>query len=139
MRSQRVWVLAILPCTAAVSPVSAAPPAIYNLGTPGVDGQMIDLDAWLDANNPTEAAKRTHFHAYDISDTGRITGAGGYDPDGPGGIEAPQRAYLLDASSLVPEPSSVLTLLAAGGALLGRPRRSARRRRALYGVLAEPC
>jgi probable HAF family extracellular repeat protein len=33
--------------------------AFLYIGTPGVDGQMINLDAWLDANNPVEGAKWT--------------------------------------------------------------------------------
>jgi hypothetical protein len=62
---------------------------------------MIDLDVWLDANNPTEGAKWTLAEARGISNTGWITGTGSYDPDGPGGVAAANRAYLLDASSLV--------------------------------------
>jgi hypothetical protein len=58
-------------------------------------------------NNPTEGAKWIVGHAFGISDTGWITGGGVYDSDGAGGIAAAQRAYLLDASSLVPEPSSL--------------------------------
>jgi probable HAF family extracellular repeat protein len=100
-------------------------PFLYT-GTPGVDGQMIDLDTWLDASNPTEGAKWTLFDGFpqiSISrNTGWITGVGVYDPDGPGGIAAADRAYLLDASSLVPEPAA-LTLLAASGALAVRRRR----------------
>src|SRR5262249_48423270 len=84
--------------------------AFLYTGTPGVDGQMLDLDVWLDVNNPTEGAKWTltdeHLGQISISgNTGWITGLGVYDPDGPGGIAAADRAYLLDASSLVPEPA----------------------------------
>jgi hypothetical protein len=94
-------------------------------GTPGSDGHMLDLDTWLDANNPIEGAKWTLSDGFPqisiSSNTGWITGLGIYDPDGPGGIAAAERAYLLDASSLVPEPAG-LTLL-AGGALAIRRRR----------------
>ena len=64
---------------------------------------MIDLDAWLDANNPTEGAKWTLDTAYRLNDTGLITGWGWYD-DGQGLGEV-SRAFLLDASALVvPQP-----------------------------------
>jgi probable HAF family extracellular repeat protein len=93
-------------------------------GMPGVDGQMIDLDTWLDANNLTEGAKWTLTEANGISNTGWITGAGTYDPDGPGGIAAATRAYLLDASSLVvPEPSGLSLFTLAAPALMLRRRR----------------
>jgi probable HAF family extracellular repeat protein len=98
--------------------------AFLYTGTPGAGGQMIDLDTWLDANNPTEGAKWTLFNAQGLSNTGWITGAGTYDPDGPGGIDGATRTYLLDASSLVvPEPSSFVLLALAAPALL-RGRRS---------------
>jgi hypothetical protein len=71
---------------------------------------MIDLNAWLDANNPVEGAKWTLVHAYGLSDTGLITGDGDYN-DGPSGLSDGTRAFLLDASSLlVPEPESVVLL-----------------------------
>ena len=77
---------------------------------------MIDLDAWLDANNPTEGAKWTLIRARGLTDTGLITGDGYYN-DGPGGLSDGTRAFLLDASSLVvPEPSSFV-LLGIGAAL----------------------
>jgi probable HAF family extracellular repeat protein len=85
----------------------AALHAFLYTGTPGVDGQMIDLDVWLDANNPTEGAKWTLAEALGISNTGWIVGTGSFDPDGPGGVDAADRAFLLDASSLVPEPNTL--------------------------------
>jgi probable HAF family extracellular repeat protein len=74
--------------------------AFLYTGTPGAGGQMIDLDNWLDANNPTEGAKWTLSQPKGISNTGWVVGYGLYDPDGPGGIAAATRAYLLDASAL---------------------------------------
>jgi hypothetical protein len=85
---------------------------------------MIDLDAGLDANNPAEGAKWTLFDARGVSDTGWVTGTGVYDPDGTGGVEVSQRAFLLEASSLVPEPSG-LALLGAGASSVLRRRRVA--------------
>ena len=52
----------------------AAYHAFLYTGTPGVDGQMIDLDAWLDANNPAEGAKWDADRRLRPSDTGLITG-----------------------------------------------------------------
>ncbi|MEX2306368.1 MAG: hypothetical protein WD738_02175 [Pirellulales bacterium] len=72
----------------------------------------VDLDAWLDATNPTLGAFWTLTVALGINDNGLITGYGFYD-DGAGGL-IDQRAYILDASSLVvPEPAT-LALLAFG-------------------------
>jgi hypothetical protein len=97
-------------------------------GTPGVDGQMIDLDAWLDANNPVDGAKWTLRHhsssgplGMGLSDSGWLTGTGYYN-DGPGGLSDGDRAFLLDISSLiVPEPSSLALLALAVPALIRRP------------------
>jgi probable HAF family extracellular repeat protein len=96
--------------------------AFLYTGTPGAGGMMIDLDVWLDANNPTEGARWTLLGARGLTDGGLITGVGLYDPDGPGGITADSRAYLLDASSIVPEPSA-LALLGLGGLTFLRRRR----------------
>ena len=70
---------------------------------PGVDGEMIDLENWLNTNNPTEGAKWTLTQAVGVSDNGWITGQGQYN-DGSGEVT---RAFLLDASSLVPEPAAL--------------------------------
>lgn len=96
--------------------------AFLYVGTPGVDGHMIDLNAWLKATNPAEAAKWTLNWAKDISDTGLIVGDGTYN-DGPGGLSEGPRAFLLDASSFVPEPSGLMLIVAAAGRLLLSPRR----------------
>jgi probable HAF family extracellular repeat protein len=100
--------------------VGAEQHAFLYTGTPGGDGQMIDLDVWLDITNPAEGGKWTLSVAHGISNTGWITGRGMYDPDGAGGIAANDRAYLLDASSLVPEPSGLALLAASIPALLRR-------------------
>jgi hypothetical protein len=62
---------------------------------------MIDLDAWLDVNNPVEGAKWTLSYGSGINDNGLIAGQGYYD-DGTGGLSDGYRAFLLDASSLLP-------------------------------------
>ena len=52
---------------------------------------MIDLDAWLDANNPTEGAKWTLVSAAGLGEKGWVTGIGTYN-DGPGGLSDGDRA-----------------------------------------------
>jgi probable HAF family extracellular repeat protein len=103
----------------------AATHAFIYIGTPGAGGAMVDLDVWLDANNPTEGAKWTLTSANDISNTDWITGNGTYDPDGPGGVAAAQRAFLLDGSGIVvPEPGTIGVLgLGAAAISLSRRRR----------------
>src|SRR5262245_22603588 len=104
------------------------------IGTPGVDGKAIDLDVWLDANNPVEGATWTLRHHLNtgpvgmgLSDNGLLTGTGYYN-DGPGGLSDGDRAFLLDVSSLtgVPEPSSLGLPIFAAVALTrrGRSRRA---------------
>ena len=73
--------------------------AFLYTGTPGVDGHMIDLDDWLDANNPAEGAHWDLISAAGVTDTGLITGFGVYDYDD-GRVLNPA-AFLLDASALV--------------------------------------
>ncbi|HEV2294792.1 MAG TPA: PEP-CTERM sorting domain-containing protein [Tepidisphaeraceae bacterium] len=96
--------------------------AFLYTGTPGVNGQMIDLNAWLDTNNPIEGANWTLLEARGINDYGLITGEGIFN-DGPGGLSDGTRAFTLDASSLVPEPSSALLVALGGVGLLARRRK----------------
>jgi probable HAF family extracellular repeat protein len=94
--------------------------AFLYTGTPGSDGTMVNLDAWLDATHPDEGAAWTLRDARGITDAGLITGMGFYND----GVTVGFRAFVLDASALIPEPSS-LSLLAVGApALLRRRRRS---------------
>ena len=57
-----------------------------------------------------------------ISNTGWIVGTGSFDPDGPGGVDAADHAFLLDASGLVPEPAAAGILGLCAMMSLGRRR-----------------
>jgi hypothetical protein len=87
----------------------------------GPDTSFIDLDAWLDAHNPSLGQLWTLTAATDINNAGFIVGWGTYN-DGPGGLSDGQRAFLLDATSLVPEPGSTAALVIATVALAARRR-----------------
>jgi probable HAF family extracellular repeat protein len=83
----------------------------------------VNLDEWLDVTNPTLGADwslRSFGRASDISNHGLITGWGFYYPANQ------YRAYLLDASSLVPEPAA-LGLLSVGPLSVLRRRRCSTR------------
>jgi probable HAF family extracellular repeat protein len=88
---------------------------------------IINLDAWLDATNPTLGAHWTLIQARDINDHGLVT-AYGYFDDGPGGLTDGDRAFILDASSLVPEPSGLALIGTVGGCMVRRRPRRLRRR-----------
>lgn len=92
--------------------------AFLYVGTPGVDGEMINLDTWLDQVNPVEGAKWTLDTAYGINDSGLIVGYGWYDD----GVISGEYAFLLDAGSLIPEPASLSLVLAGAMGLLRRRR-----------------
>jgi probable HAF family extracellular repeat protein len=93
--------------------------AFLYTGAPGVDGGMIDLDAWLDATDPTDGANWTLNNARGINDNGLIAGYGDY--------EGATHAFLLDASSLIPEPAFFSILLPVVVHAATRRRRAARR------------
>lgn len=82
---------------------------------------LVDLNAWLDTTNPAQGALWSLSSAADINDHGLVTGVGIYN-DGPGGLSDGQRAFVLDASSLVPEPSAAAVVGLGGAALLRRRR-----------------
>lgn len=79
---------------------------------------MIDLDAWLDVASPEEGAKWYLQRATGITDSGLIVGYGTYEGQG-------TRTFILDASSIIPEPACLSPLAVAGAALLARRRRTA--------------
>lgn len=85
------------------------------------DGSVIDLEAWLDAENPAQGALWDLSNPYmtSISENGLITGDGVYL--GPGPDNGHSVGFVMDASSLVPEPSGLAIL--SGAVLLLRRRR----------------
>ena len=95
--------------------------AFLYTGKPGVNGRMIDLDAWLDATNPADGAKWNLGEPTGLTDEGLITGFGFYN-DGAGGLSDGIRAYILDASAAVPEPVGLWLLSVASLGLVCRNR-----------------
>jgi hypothetical protein len=67
----------------------------------------LNLDQWLDASEPAAGAHWRLLDALSIGDGWLVAGNGLYDPDGAAGpLEASERAFLLDVSTLVvPEPT----------------------------------
>jgi probable HAF family extracellular repeat protein len=86
-----------------------------------LDGSVVNLDNWLNTSYPAEGAKWTLRSASGITDSGLIVGYGDYN-DGPGGLANGRHAFVLDASSLIPEPASALMTLSALMLALGRRR-----------------
>lgn len=85
------------------------------------DGSAIDLNTLI---SPTSGWTLTE--ARGISDTNWVTGYGDFDPDGTGPTGAYQRPFLLDVSSVVPEPSSLVLVACALSSLILRVRSSRR-------------
>jgi probable HAF family extracellular repeat protein len=85
------------------------------------DGSVIDLEAWFNAENPAQAALWDFSNPYltSINNNGLITGDAVYLGSGPDNGHSV--AFVMDAGSLVPEPSSLTLLL--GAVLLLRRRR----------------
>jgi probable HAF family extracellular repeat protein len=99
-------------------PGNGATHSFLYVGTPGVDGHMIDLDKWFRTVNPAAAANWSVLDdTYDLTDAGLIVGRASYY-DGPGGLHDSERLFLLDASSLVPEPGAMAVLIVGALPLL---------------------
>jgi probable HAF family extracellular repeat protein len=73
------------------------------------DKSIVNLDAWLDLMNPIEGAKWTLYIACSINNSGMVAGIGNYRSS-PGALDY-SRGFLLNASSLIPEPSSLALVL----------------------------
>jgi hypothetical protein len=84
------------------------------------DAIAMDLNSLIDP-----ASGWTLTEARGISDTNWVSGIGLFDPDGAGSLAAYDRAFLLDVSSVVPEPASSV-LFGCASALLIRRRRQQR-------------
>ena len=84
----------------------------------GPDAVAIDLNTLIDP-----AGGWTLSEARGISDGNWVSGVGLFDPDGAGPLPFYSRAFLLDVSSVVPEPASSLTILLGAILLHGWRRR----------------
>ncbi len=86
------------------------------------DGSSVDLEGWLDATNPALGANWDLKDSFvtGINNAGQIVGDGIYS--GPGPFNGHSVAYLLDASSLLPEPTAG-AFLVGGMVLLLRRRK----------------
>lgn len=84
------------------------------------DGTMADIEAWLDAANPAMGANWDLQDSFvtGINNAGQIIGDGIYS--GPGPFSGHSVAYILDASSLLPEPAGLVLVAAAVQLLLRR-------------------
>ena len=87
----------------------------------GLDGVPIDLNSLIDPGSGW--MNGLGFEARGISDTNWVTGYGWFDPDGPGRQAMYQRLFLLNISSVVPEPTGLSILALAVPALLRRRKR----------------
>ena len=89
------------------------------LWMPGDDEwELINLDDWLNRTAPPSLASWILMEAFGVTDNGLVVGLGVR-----GGVE---RGFVLDVSSLVPEPTSATLALLAGPMLLVRRRRRRR-------------
>jgi probable HAF family extracellular repeat protein len=81
-------------------------------------GGMIDLNTVLNGSYPGWTLQSGES----INEYGQITGTAIYDPDGPGGVDAYQRAYLLTPNAPLPEPTGagLIALAALAGGLFRR-------------------
>ena len=73
------------------------------------DNSVVDLDAWLNQVNPIQGAKWVLANAVSINNAGMVAGYGTYISE-PGATDV-SRGFVLDASSLIPEPSSLMLAL----------------------------
>ena len=80
--------------------------------------ELVNLDQWLNQVDPTRGAQWTLTEAFGISDNWLVTGVGRL-----GTSSAFDRGFVLDVSSLVPEPGAALAMLATPLVLLRRGRR----------------
>jgi hypothetical protein len=89
--------------------------------------EFINLDAWFtQISSPTLASQWTLEEVFSISDDWKVTGRGLFKETPLNGIPARDHGFVLDVSSLVPEPTSATFALLAAPWLLIR-RRSRRR------------
>ena len=85
------------------------------------DGSVVELNAWLDQVNPTVGAFWDLTNVGGINAQGMLVGTGYYN-DGTGGLADGTLPFVMDVSSFVPEPTSLMAIVIGSGALLRRKR-----------------
>jgi uncharacterized protein (TIGR03382 family) len=83
---------------------------------------LLNLDEWFHQNGGVLASRWVLSEATGITDDGLIVGNGLFDDDGIPTTLPLERGFVLDASSLVPEPSAASLAMVLLGALLRRRR-----------------
>src|SRR5207248_182855 len=71
----------------------------------GNQWNYMNLDLWLNQTDPAAGAQWTLMEATSLTDNGLLAGRGMFDPDGTGPQSAAPRGFVLDVTSLVPEPA----------------------------------
>jgi hypothetical protein len=102
-------------------PTTAQSGAEAAMWIPGDDEwELFNLDNWLNQIDPALGAQWVLEEATSISDNGLVTGYGIFDSTPTGGLPGVERGFVLDVSSLVPEPSGLCALLIAPMLLVRR-------------------
>ena len=108
-------------------PTTAQSGAQAALWMPGDDEwELVNLDAWFNQVGGALAQQWVLEEATGISDNWLVTGNGIFDSTPANGVPGVTRGFVLDVSSLLPEPSGGAIALVAGSMLLTRRRRRPR-------------
>jgi hypothetical protein len=105
-------------------PTTAQSGAEAALWLPGDDEwELVNLDDWFNQIGGSLAPQWVLEEAFDISDNWLVTGTGTFDSTPTNGVPGVTRGFVLDVSSLVPEPSAGAIALIGAAMLLRRGRR----------------
>jgi len=88
--------------------------------------ELVNLDDWFNHISASPSNQWVLEEAFGISDNWLVTGQGVFDSTPLDGIPGVPRGFVLDVSSLVPEPTAAIALLTAPMLLMRRRRRPRR-------------